>query len=293
MRKLLEESPPPAAEAARLLAETADDPKWLDVSESVGIQERTSALAVLPFVAAHGTSFMALRIGDVEKRIASRFSVFEGWWARLTIDLDYAARHINRRTDAIVAASALPTRAERTKAFDELAPSLPEESRRDDPSAVLVAEIQDASIWLFDWNMQRKLRGHRLARWSMRSSVDNTMILHENGSREAFVMHVRLARTGLALAAYRQDHGRFPESLDALAPRYVRSVPIDPFSDTAFKYRRVDKGYLLYSVGENGKDDNGQSRWDDARCEDEEAPFDSDDRAVKNTGKAYEAADAK
>lgn len=35
------------------------------------------------------------------------------------------------------------------------------------------------------------------------------------------------------------------------------AVPLDPFSGEPFIYKRCDKGYLLYSVGANGTDDDG------------------------------------
>jgi hypothetical protein len=64
-----------------------------------------------------------------------------------------------------------------------------------------------------------------------------------------------------ALAAYRADHGRYPPTLDGLAPGYLPAVPGDLFSGKALIYRPSANGYLLYSVGVNGKDDGG--RWYD------------------------------
>jgi hypothetical protein len=66
-----------------------------------------------------------------------------------------------------------------------------------------------------------------------------------------------------ALAAYRSDHGRYPEKLGALAPKYLPQVPLDLFSGKALIYRPAENGYLLYSVGVNGKDDQGRSYDDD------------------------------
>src|SRR5262249_25376882 len=64
-----------------------------------------------------------------------------------------------------------------------------------------------------------------------------------------------------ALAAYHRTHGRYPARLDELAPRYLAAVPGDLFSGKALVYRPAEKGYLLYSVGVNGKDEGG--RWYD------------------------------
>jgi hypothetical protein len=71
-----------------------------------------------------------------------------------------------------------------------------------------------------------------------------------------------------ALAAYRHDHGRYPEKLKTLAPKYLATIPQDLFSGAALVYRPADKGYLLYSVGINGIDEQGRSYEDDPRGDD-------------------------
>jgi hypothetical protein len=66
-----------------------------------------------------------------------------------------------------------------------------------------------------------------------------------------------------ALAAYHRDNGRYPEKLDDLAPKYLAAVPNDLFSGKALIYRPSEKGYLFYSVGINGKDEDGHEGADD------------------------------
>ena len=47
--------------------------------------------------------------------------------------------------------------------------------------------------------------------------------------------------------------------LDALAPAYLNHVPDDQFAlQGALRYRRTKAGYVLYSVGPDGKDDGGR-----------------------------------
>ncbi|MCL2639853.1 MAG: hypothetical protein FWD53_03315 [Phycisphaerales bacterium] len=71
-------------------------------------------------------------------------------------------------------------------------------------------------------------------------------------------MNHDLARMALALRIYRLEHGRFPDTLDALSPQILSAIPRDRFSNSPLKYRRIDDGYLLYSVGKDEIDDNGQ-----------------------------------
>jgi hypothetical protein len=65
-----------------------------------------------------------------------------------------------------------------------------------------------------------------------------------------------------ALAAYRGEHKRYPDKLEALAPTYLAEVPSDLFSGKALIYRPSENGYLLYSVGVNGRDDGGRGSAD-------------------------------
>jgi hypothetical protein len=73
--------------------------------------------------------------------------------------------------------------------------------------------------------------------------------------------HDRLAQgernlvAAFALAAFRADNDRYPQQLKELVPRYLAAVPDDLFSGQALIYKPTQKGYLLYSVGPNGKED--------------------------------------
>jgi hypothetical protein len=71
-----------------------------------------------------------------------------------------------------------------------------------------------------------------------------------------------------ALAAYRKDNGQYPTKLDELAPKYLAAVPLDVFGGKPLVYKLDGKGYLLYSVGQNEKDEGGQSYDDDPRGDD-------------------------
>jgi hypothetical protein len=69
----------------------------------------------------------------------------------------------------------------------------------------------------------------------------------------------RALLTMLAVMRYAEEKGVHPPTLDALvAEGYANELPIDPYSGRAFGYRRTGDGFLLYSVGQNLKDDGGQ-----------------------------------
>jgi hypothetical protein len=76
----------------------------------------------------------------------------------------------------------------------------------------------------------------------------------------------RTAAVFLAMRMYAVDHGgALPDSLDALVPNYLPSIPNDPFAPTTqpLKYAGGGSdgaGPIVYSVGENGTDDGGSEQ---------------------------------
>jgi hypothetical protein len=65
----------------------------------------------------------------------------------------------------------------------------------------------------------------------------------------------RLAILALALRQYELRHGQLPESLSALAPEFLAAIPVDLLSGKPWRYERADGGFILYSTGENGRDE--------------------------------------
>jgi hypothetical protein len=66
------------------------------------------------------------------------------------------------------------------------------------------------------------------------------------------------AALACALERYRLANDQFPESLDALVPRFMSALPNDVITGEPYKYRRTPDGqFVLYSVGWNEKDDGG------------------------------------
>jgi hypothetical protein len=71
---------------------------------------------------------------------------------------------------------------------------------------------------------------------------------------------VDLAVIACALERRRRAQGSYPERLELLAPEFIKALPQDPCSGEAFRYRplRNDR-FVLYSVGWNQTDDNGET----------------------------------
>lgn len=70
----------------------------------------------------------------------------------------------------------------------------------------------------------------------------------------------RMTITVIALLRFQQQDGRYPASLTELSPRFLTKPLMDPWSGTPFHYRpNADGTFTLYSVGEDGRDDGGDS----------------------------------
>ena len=71
------------------------------------------------------------------------------------------------------------------------------------------------------------------------------------------VTRLRLAQVALAIEAYRSAHqGEVPSSLSELRSFLPPGLPFDPFTGHLIRYSRLEKGYVVYSVGRD-KEDNG------------------------------------
>lgn len=77
----------------------------------------------------------------------------------------------------------------------------------------------------------------------------------------------RLLIVALALRAHQAEHGAFPATLKELAPQTLAQVPADLFSSTnaPLGYKREKDGYVLYSVGPDGIDDDAKAIPDASR----------------------------
>jgi hypothetical protein len=68
---------------------------------------------------------------------------------------------------------------------------------------------------------------------------------------------MRAGVAAIAVERYRMQHGRWPQYLDDLAPAFLKSVPRDPFDGAPLRFRQVEHGVVIYSIGTNEQDDGG------------------------------------
>ncbi len=76
------------------------------------------------------------------------------------------------------------------------------------------------------------------------------------------IAYLREASIALAIERFRFLGRGLPNRLDELAPAFLAEVPADPFDGQPVRYRQLTRGYVLYSVGEDGKDNSGDEKKD-------------------------------
>ncbi len=91
--------------------------------------------------------------------------------------------------------------------------------------------------------------------------VTSTADMGEHYLLQAHIQSVtRLLIAELALRAYRLEHGSLPDRLEQLTPKLPDAVLVDPHDPGGrpFRFVRTGDKYIVYSVGADRKDDNGQ-----------------------------------
>jgi hypothetical protein len=165
------------------------------------------------------------------------------------IDWDPALRNANRWYDRIVTAMRARDRAARVRLLNAIETDVKALKKK----LVDSGKLNQA---LLDDKLAPAVRGKALGDILICLLLPAVPKVHTAADRSGQI-HDNL-RLAFALARYQRDHGRFPRKLETLAPKYLTKIPSDIFSGKALVYVPSAGGYLLYSVGANGKDDGGR-----------------------------------
>jgi hypothetical protein len=244
-----------AAQIRKMRAELANLPPLAKMADKLDIGERFVHLDTVTTIASRWPISARGLFGECTAPDANAlYNVLVGQ----EIDWNVALRLGNSWCDRILAAFHKPTYAERVKAMAELDVELQKmaKSVRDvkslglSPSGTPLAPMSE-------WMGQTITTTVSPAFVPARKIEDRAMMQRE------------LTPLALALAEYQAEYGRYPEKLSDLVPKYLKEVPKDIFNnDAALHYAPQGDGYLLYSVGLNGKDDGGKGEDDRKNGED-------------------------
>jgi hypothetical protein len=181
--------------------------------------------------------------------------------ALATIDFAPSLRKANELYDRLVVAMRQPDRSRRNAELKKIEEELDREAAKRKPDETMLGKVSRVLEIMGDPKVTGKMVGSSIGDTALGLMMPAIVKVQNAHDRcEQVQQNVQVA---LALAAYRSATGHYPAMLDDLAPKYLAAVPSDLFSGKPLIYRPTENGYLLYSVGVNGKDDGGRSSDDD------------------------------
>ena len=68
---------------------------------------------------------------------------------------------------------------------------------------------------------------------------------------------LRNAQVALAIQRYRLAKIKLPDQLKNLIPDYLSSIPLDPYDGKELRYKKLETGFVVYSIGEDLSDNGG------------------------------------
>lgn len=68
---------------------------------------------------------------------------------------------------------------------------------------------------------------------------------------------LRSSAAGIACERFRMATGHWPGTLEELVPKFIATMPNDPYTGKPLRYKRLADGIVVYAIGEDGVDDGG------------------------------------
>jgi hypothetical protein len=234
-------------------------PPLPSMADKLDLTERFWALEIVMLVDRDGIAYLETVTGGNAKQ--DPVGAILGTWITTDVQWDPALRNMNKVYDRMSAAMRVKDRTDRNLDLQQL---------HDEIRAlkVTLTDAKGIAKTIFNSKSISEAKGKYIGDVMICLLTPATMKVQQASDRAEQTQ--RNARLAFALAAYKADEKRYPKTLDALAPKYLPAIPGDLFSGKALVYRPAEKGdgYLLYSVGVNGKDEEGRSYDDNPRGDD-------------------------
>jgi hypothetical protein len=244
----LERAPLTAAQVRERLKDLQGLPPMPTLADKIDLGERLMFLDGVQMVRRGGLGMLeALSGGPAAQKPDAKEQE-----ALAAIDWEPALRNGNRWYDRLVVALRIKDRASREKKLDGIEKDL---------EAMKQQAVNRADLFLGLLGGGNVGKNVGKAIGDVLIALMMPAIRKVQGAVDRSEQVQRNLHVAFALAAFSRDHGRYPAKLDDLAPTYLASISNDIFSGKPLIFRRTEKGYLLYSVGLNGSDDEG--RWTD------------------------------
>lgn len=122
-----------------------------------------------------------------------------------------------------------------------------------------LAAAGERPLWEFSFDSSRWLDHHpdRLGDPYVVFSMLAPAIDGAIAIRQIAWYRLQAVRAAVGLKRFRLAEGRWPDSLNELVPRFMPSVPVDPFDGKPLRYRLESGSPILWSIGHDRDDDGG------------------------------------
>ena len=243
----------PKLDAARLkkyLRDLQQLPPVTLIADKIDLGERFMYLDSAMMMMRHGTKYLeGLAGGPAGQGLGALAAEgFANW--------DPALRRANQWYDKMAAALRGKDRAARMKKLDDIERELKDLKTKHADTQKLAKRFEK------DADARGEVLGDMLIGLLM-PAVEKVQAAADRSEQTQ-----RNLQLAFALAIYQRENGKYPATLGELAPKYVAKVPDDLFTGKPLVYQSSEKGYLLYSLGPNGKDDAGRGPDDDPKGDD-------------------------
>ena len=250
--RMISETQPSARFVARYRKQLDNLPTRSLMADKIDVAERAMFLDCCIHIARGNMHIEEIAGGDADNSFLKK--LVEGAVVQ-SVEWDEVLKTSNRWYDRMVTAVKLPTYREREASLAKLDEDIQAlAKKRQGPTALLQllggspAITQAVAETLITLLLPAVRQAHR--------------------AEDKIVQRMQNLDVALALSAWRSEHDSYPKSLADLVPKYLAVVPIDRFNGEPLHYSTTPDGYLFYSVGQNGKDDEGRSFDDNPRGDD-------------------------
>jgi hypothetical protein len=241
-------------EASNFQEELRKLPPMPKIADKIDLAERFLFLDCVEIMATNGFESIMAMMGNDAQNKDDLLKSFLASNLPSAFDWDVVLRMGNAWYDRMVEAGRKPSYAQRAGAWQKLEDEVKKMAQD-------VKSLKSVGGSLMAGESVRAILSKKLGNilfCLLTPGIGSVINAEERGK-----VYSDLSQIALALGAYRSDRGNYPDRLAELAPKYIAEVPKDGFSEADFIYRREGNGYLLYSVGGNGKDDGGKSTYND------------------------------
>lgn len=215
------------------------------IAHGLSLEQAEKCLEEFDRVPPFGSLADALNEGDRFTSLDASFQMV----SQMYMDLNTMLRDTNRTYDEIIAAMKILNVTKRRQALEGIDQETKTRIARARKPLRLIAGLIINTRRTITRNIGDVLLGNLMPAFVIANSAQV-----RNQIRRDEI------RIGFSLAAFHADHGKYPQTLDELAPKYLAEVPLDQYTEKPLVYVPREDGFLIYSIGPNGKDDGGRTR---------------------------------